>query len=163
MVERYAAKRGALHHQRLANTMKRKTKITLTCLLAVLLTGGAIFTYMVIVPMVSMRREVKATYDHVVSADFNAVLGACREMMRTVGTNGVTEIDLIEGMQPDDRVPMTLRNMKPGYIDVEGTNSVHVVFYGGFFHLGYAAYPEGVEGGGTRKLVDGLWLLTDME
>ncbi|MBN2703045.1 MAG: hypothetical protein JXR23_02445 [Pontiellaceae bacterium] len=139
--------------------MKRKTKI-ITSILAV---GGIAFIGIIVVPIVSIRLEIKDTYHRVVSADFAAVLDACREMMRTMGPNGETEIELSESMEPDLRVPETLRDMKPSRITVNGTNSVLVVFMGGFNHLGYMAYPDGVEGGGTRKLIDGLWLITDME
>ena len=100
-------------------------------------------------------------------ANYPAVLKACREM--------IAKKDSYRGQRPDlpadagvyldfttgpidPAIPEVIRGLKPAYVVIE-SNAVLVVFLGGFSHLGYQAYAEGSQGGGTEKLIDGLWLI----
>jgi hypothetical protein len=102
------------------------------------------------------------TYERATAADFTKALADCRSMMADLGPKGHTEIHLYAD-PPDARVPPYLRGLRPSRVIVDGSNWVDVVFLGGHNHLEYRAFAEGVEGEGTRKLTDGLWLRTDME
>jgi hypothetical protein len=102
-------------------------------------------------------------------ANHGAVLAACREMMAKRNTYKGKRTDwppdrgvyIDFTVSPvDSSIPKTIRSLHPAYIVIQ-SNSVSVVFLSGFSGLGYVAYPEGVEGGGSEKLIDGLWLVHD--
>jgi hypothetical protein len=104
-------------------------------------------------------------------ADFHAVLAGCREMMTNKDSyyprrtdwpaeSGVYIDFTVPAEVADPKIPKVIRDLQPGYVIIE-KDSVLAVFQGGFSHLACRAFPEGVEGQGTEKLVDGLWLIHD--
>ena len=64
----------------------------------------------------------------------------------------------IDGQDP--RLPAILRGLGTSYVSVS-EEVVHVELHGGFDHYGVNAFAEGVEGGGGRKLIEGLWYYTE--
>jgi hypothetical protein len=138
--------------------MSRTTKI----FIAVVVAGAALcVTYPVWYLAVTSWR--------VRHANPSAVLAGCREMIanRDSYQGKRTDWPADRGVyidftvRPvDRRIPKVIQGLHPGYAIIE-SNSVLVVFLGGFSHLGYQAFAEGVEGSGTEKLADGLWLIHD--
>ena len=104
-------------------------------------------------------------------ANYPAVLEACREMMTNKDSYYPRRTDwpAAEGVYidftvpieaTDPKIPKVIRDLQPGYVIIQ-KDSVLVVFQGGFSHRAYKAFPEGVAGDGTQKLIDGLWLIHD--
>lgn len=56
----------------------------------------------------------------------------------------------------DKRLGWVFGDVGAQYVVTEHDHAL-VVLHGGFDHYGLLAYAEGVEGYGTRKLIDGLW------
>lgn len=60
----------------------------------------------------------------------------------------------------DSRIPPALRVLKPSAIFLHPEH-VDLDFGGPFFHMDVRAFKPGVPGSGTKKLADGLWLVTE--
>ena len=70
-----------------------------------------------------------------------------------------------DGSYPDPRdpgMPAIIRHLGCTYIFLDD-RSLTVEMGGGFHHYGFIAYPEGEEGDGPRKLLDGLYYYEDTE
>jgi hypothetical protein len=61
----------------------------------------------------------------------------------------------------DPCLPDVLRELGTSYVSVS-KDIVRVELHGGFDHYGVLAFPEGVEGHGDRKLMEGLWYYTEV-
>jgi len=95
------------------------------------------------------KRERETLLNH---SDHGAIPAACRDLMRKYPG------EEIDGQDP--RLPAILRELGTSYVSVS-EGAVHVELHGGFDHYGVSAFAEGVEGGGDRKLIEGLWYCTE--
>jgi hypothetical protein len=72
--------------------------------------------------------------------------------------NAPTEEINLDGS--DTSLPKAIRELHPTWITTD-KDRVRVELHGGFDHYGVLAFPKGVEGDGTKKLIDGLWYYSD--
>ena len=64
------------------------------------------------------------------------------------------------GLGVDPKIPKVIRNLHREFAIIR-SNSVMIAVSGGFNHLAFEAYAEGAEESGTKKLINGLWLIYD--
>jgi hypothetical protein len=96
----------------------------------------------------SNQQREKLIYE----SDHQAILAACRELMAKWPDQAM------DG--EDTRLPKAIQEIRPRWVRV-GSESVTVELHGGFDHYGVIAFPKGLEGCGTKKLIDGLWYYTE--
>ncbi|MFC1499027.1 hypothetical protein ACFLS1_11240 [Verrucomicrobiota bacterium] len=124
----------------------------------------------IVVPIVFIQGYLISTERRVLNADHAAVLQACREMIAhrneysSVQPDRPTNQVYIDfTLKPlDPKIPKIIRDLKPKYVLIK-PSLVIVGFIGDFNRLAYVGFPEGVGGNGNRKLIDGLWLISNME
>jgi hypothetical protein len=85
-------------------------------------------------------------------SDHQAILAACRELMEKYPDQ------TMDGN--DSRLPKAIQEIHPFWVSVS-KESITVELHGGFDHYGVVAFPKGTEGGGAKKLIDGLWYYSE--
>lgn len=147
-----------------------KKKLSTYGVPAVILIVAAVLAWPVIGPCAwSVRRASleRQKLRQVMEADHPALLAACRAMIgqrrKYAGLTGQTgsTIRFSWPLSGDTVTPTIVRDLEPASVEV-AEDSVLLILYGGFSHLGVRAYREGHQnGGGNRQLVEGLWLIHD--
>jgi hypothetical protein len=61
---------------------------------------------------------------------------------------------------PWKRTYMHILDLRPTFVDID-PEMIHLEMCTGFYSVGLHAFPEGVEGHGDLKLLDGLWYSDD--
>jgi hypothetical protein len=138
--------------------------------LALALAGTALAAY-VLTPvlrfMAVMRRRAQRAdrgRDHLfLQTDYAELLAACRELSRRVASGELEARGNCLYVEPHNQealsLPRAILDIEPAIIrfDVEGKGQVWIEQRAMLDWFGVVAFPEGVEGSGDVKLIDGLW------
>jgi hypothetical protein len=118
--------------------------------LALLLVGSCGWILGIAVDVWQSARERDRVLYH---SDHQAIRAACRDLMAKYAGEYID--------RDDPCLPDVLRELGTSYVSVS-KDIVRVELHGGFDHYGVLAFPEGVEGHGDRKLMEGLWYYTEV-
>jgi hypothetical protein len=152
--------------------VKTNTKTVVgTVIFVACLAVAAAFVYPYLTLLVgttsSVREIDQQTLNLLYKTDHKALLAACREVIHNrakYGTNpNVHGADTVDRFYPDPcdpNMPAVVRALQPAYIVAEDSH-VRIELGGGFHHYGVYAYAGVTQGGGDKKLLDGLWYYDD--
>jgi len=113
----------------------------------------------------TLARTAKRGRDHLFfETDYEELLAACRELSRRVasGEFGVQGYFSFYSGKHDPQalsIPQAIRDIEPAIIwfDTGSKGGVTIELRPGPDWFGVVAFPEGQEGSGDIKLIDGLW------
>lgn len=71
-----------------------------------------------------------------------------------------TYISFPYSLSGSKEIPNEILRLKPKYLIIRD-DKVTIILRGGFSHLGIKAYMDGVTGNGDKKLIEGLWLISN--
>lgn len=138
--------------------------------LVLALTGTALAAY-VLTPVLRLMAVVRQKAqranrgrDHLFfQTDYAELLAGCRELSRRVASGELEARGNCLYGEPQNRealsLPRAILDIEPAIIrfDVEGKGQVWIELRAMPDWFGVVAFPEGAEGSGDVKLIDGLW------
>ena len=96
--------------------------------------------------------------------DYQELLAACRTLSRrrvTEGSQSRLSFNVYFGKRDPETLsfPQVILDLEPAQVltDLHGGGEVYIVLFPGPEWVGVTAFPEGNEGHGAVKLIDGLW------
>jgi hypothetical protein len=122
-----------------------------------------------VAPCVSVAWQIKQIADRghrgqkrlFYETDYAQLLEACRELSRRAGEGdldlGTYHVHLGEREPEVSTFPRIILDLEPAFVHIESDETVTIELLPGPDWAGVVAYPEGQEGSGTVKLIDGLW------
>jgi len=112
----------------------------------------------------TLARTAKRGRDHLFfETDYEELLAACRELSRRVASGELEARGYFFYSGEHDlqtlSIPQAIRDIEPATIrfDLEYEGDVWIELWPGPSWYGVVAYPEGQQGSGDIKLIDGLW------
>jgi len=150
--------------------MKAKRRRRLWIVALVLIPLGAL-TALVVVPIVGAVLDLNTIADRAhrgrdhlfVETDYEELLAACRDLSRRVASGELTskQYHVHLGQRDPETLsfPQVILDLEPSVIvmDILNHGEVWIELLPGPDAFGVVAFPEGREGEGDVKLIDGLW------
>ncbi len=144
--------------------MKKHTKILI--FIGALFLG--FFLVLLTVPGFYKIIMLKPRYNRLIyKTDHHALLSACRQLMDE-GYRGKHSCKWPHRDPEANNFPKIILDLKPTYVWIHDKDYVDIELLGGMSHFGVKAYAEDFNEPhekyyyGNRKLIDGLWINTDI-
>ena len=110
------------------------------------------------------KKRVQLLYE----TDHEALLQGCRSLMEQKQNNSLNmNYWIFQSHNPDilrinenfreAELPEAIVNLEPVFIKIYDDNRVLIELVANFYSVAVQAYPVGVEGGGDKELLNGLW------
>jgi hypothetical protein len=141
---------SGVHWGRIARSVRLMLPaVAFVAVLALLVVGSCGWVVGIRVDVWQSARERDRLLHH---SDHQVIRAACRDLMTKYAGEHI--------VGDDARLPDVLRELGTSYVSVS-KDIVRVELHGGFDHYGVLAFPEGVEGHGDYKVMEGLWYYTE--
>jgi hypothetical protein len=139
----------------------RRWLVFATILIALAVGGVVVLVWPILTFLISVQSEISQTRTRLLNdANHSAILGTCREMMKSDPKRQGTKMET-----DDNRVPETIRCLGAQYVFVD-RDYVRIGFGGPFGHQGFDAYSADAHrpnyepdrrGVMHREVIPGLW------
>lgn len=116
------------------------------------------------------KREKQKTVRLLSETDHEALLAACRELLREVEAGNLRPYRYSVGYKADpeaSQFPQVILDLDPMFVDTQDSGRVFVEMYAGIHNYGVTAYSEDYQEPsphfvyGDKKIIDGLWYYED--